>query len=408
MSNEEDNNDRPINWKISILLCLLIGGGAWATLKYIYSTEPKAQKVGATKKTAMLVEVFETRRGSYHPTISVLGKVEPAIDIMLSPQVDGEITYRAPNFTPGGFIKKDDILFKINQEDYQNALALRKIELLQAKTDLQLEMGRQNVALQEFKILNQKLSKENEELILRKPQLDAVKAKIEYAKAAIDKAEIDLSRTTISAPFDAQVLTRNKDVGSQVSSGETLGRMVGLDEYWVMATMPLSKLKWLDLPGREDKTASEAKVRDRAAWAKGVYRTGKVSKLIGTLEDETRLAQVLITVKDPLSLKPENSKMPKLIIGAILKVDIIGKDIQNAFRLERKYVRNNDSAWVNEDGKLKIKKLKIVLRDAKYAYVTEGLNDGDKVIKTNLSRVVDGARLRLEGEKPAKEMEPAK
>ena len=139
-----------------------------------------------------------------------------------------------------------------------------------------------------------------------------------------------------------------------------------------------------------------------------VWSTIYYTRKIGTLEDETRLAQVLITVKDPLSLKPENSKMPKLIIGAILKVDIIGKDIQNAFRLERKYVRNNDSAWVNEDGKLKIKKLKIVLRDAKYAYVTEGLNDGDKVIKTNLSRVVDGARLRLEGEKPAKEMEPAK
>ena len=40
----------------------------------------------------------------------------------------------------------------------------------------------------------------------------------------------------------------------------------------------------------------------------------------------------------------------------------------------------------------------MVFRDASHAYVGGGLEDGDRVVTTNLSTVADGASLRLEGE----------
>ncbi|MCM8539183.1 MAG: efflux RND transporter periplasmic adaptor subunit [Lentisphaeraceae bacterium] len=401
--NKEEPEENQVNWKISLLLCLLIFGGAALVIKYIYSTEPTAKKVSAVRKSAMLVEVIKAEKGTYKPLISALGIVEPTVDINLSPQVNGEIIKRSPNFTPGGFIKKGEIVFEIDADDYKNALMLKKSELLQAKTNLVLESGRQNIAKQEYKILNEKLSKENQDLILRKPQMDAIKAQIAYAEATIEKAELDIERTVIKAPFDAQVFSRNKDIGSQVTSGETLGRLVGLDEYWVTVTVPLSTLRWINLPDTDGKNSSSATMRDRSAWAKDKYRTGVVSKLIGELEEQTRLAKILISVKDPLALKDADPQTPKLIIGAVLKVDIAGKEIKDVVRLERQFIRANNTVWIMKDDKLTISKVNIVLKDAEFAYINDGVEEGDLIVTTNLSRVVAGSDLKLVQEKSLKQ-----
>ncbi|MDZ7690354.1 MAG: hypothetical protein U5K69_04265 [Balneolaceae bacterium] len=95
-----------MNWKRTLLICglILLGGGA--LLGLILSTEPTAQRSGATQETAMLVDVTDVERGNYTPTIRAMGTVIPSQDITLSPRVTGEIIELSPNFTPGGFVEK--------------------------------------------------------------------------------------------------------------------------------------------------------------------------------------------------------------------------------------------------------------------------------------------------------------
>lgn len=69
---------------------------------FIFRTEPKAKIGGATKETAMLVEVVEVERGNYRPEIVTTGSVVPSKDIILSPRVSGEVMEISSNFTPGG------------------------------------------------------------------------------------------------------------------------------------------------------------------------------------------------------------------------------------------------------------------------------------------------------------------
>jgi multidrug efflux pump subunit AcrA (membrane-fusion protein) len=97
-----------MNKKKTLLICfiILLVGGAFTTL--IFSTEPTAQRSGATAETAMLVNVTEVQRDTYRPTIRVMGTVEPSQDIVLSPRVDGEIVERSESFTPGGYVEKGD------------------------------------------------------------------------------------------------------------------------------------------------------------------------------------------------------------------------------------------------------------------------------------------------------------
>ncbi|MBS3806188.1 MAG: efflux RND transporter periplasmic adaptor subunit [Bacteroidales bacterium] len=364
----------------------------------IFSTEPTAERGGATKKTAMLVDVIEAEKGTYSPRIRAMGAVEPSKDIILSPRVGGEILRRTEAFTPGGHVRKGELLLQIDPADYRNVLQQRKSDLRQAVADLNIEMGRQNVAQKDYQLLDENLSQEQEELILRKPQLNAARSGVEAARAAASQAELDLQRTTIEAPFDAQILSRNVNMGSQVARGDNLGRLVGVETYWVEATVPLSKLRWLEFPKDQTSKGSPVRVRNRSAWQPGEYRQGYLYKLVGSLENQTRMARVLVSVSDPLGYEKQNQDVPALMIGSYVEANIRAREIPGVIRLNRGYVRDNETVWVMEDKKLHIRDVEIVFRDDQYAYIQQGLNEGEKIVTTNLSTVVEGAPLRTESD----------
>ena len=381
---------KPLFVSIAILLI-----GAFVTV-LIFMTEPTAERGGATKETAMLVSVTEVKRDTFRPTVVAMGTVEPSREIVLSPRVRGEIISRSESFTPGSFVKKGQKLLQIDPSDYKNRLKTRESDLRQAVADLKIEMGRQNIAEKDYQLLNETLSEEQEALILRKPQLNAARSEVENARAAVDQAELDLQRTTIKAPFDAHILSRNVNVGSQVSPGQDLGRLVGRDTYWVEATVPLAKLRRLEFPKDKATKGAEVRIQNRTAWEEGEFREGHLYKMVGTLEERTRMARVLVTVSDPLAYLPENSEKPEMMIGSFVEGQIQAEPIPDVIRLNRDYVRSNETVWVMEENKLSIRDVKIIFQDSKYAYIKEGLNEGDKVVTTNLTTVVDGAALRME------------
>lgn len=396
MDRHKTKKSRPAGWKATLLVCLLILlAGAGLTL-FIFSTEPTAQRVGASKETAMLVEVTTGERGTFRPVIKAMGTVVAARDIILSPRVGGRIVHRSPDFDPGGLVEKGEILLCIDPADYEHALRQRRSELSRAEADRDLEMGRQRVARRDFRLLEEDISPENEALVLREPQLQVVQARVESARTAVSRARLDLKRTEIAAPFAAQVLSRLVDLGSQVSPGDELGRLVGLDTYWVEVRVPLAKLSRLSFPDEAGGEGSEVMIRNRTAWPEGSRRTGRIYRLVGSLAEQTRMARVLVEVADPLAHRPESAGLPALILDSFVEAAIRGKEIANVIRLDRDYVRKEDTVWLMEEGKLAIREVEIVFSDDRYAYISDGLSEGDRIVTTNLSTVAEGARLRLE------------
>ncbi|WP_234572389.1 efflux RND transporter periplasmic adaptor subunit [Rhodohalobacter sp. 614A] len=391
-----------MDWKKTLFICLgiLIAGAAITLL--IFSTEPEATRSGAMKETAMLVDVVETERDTFTPTISAMGTVQPSQDIVLSPRVSGEITSLSENFTPGGYVEKGEVLLQIDPADYRNILQQRKSELMQAEADLNIEMGRQEVAKQDYELLNDSLTGANRNLILREPQLNAARSQVESARAAVEQAELNLQRTTIRAPFDAYILTRNVNIGSQVASGDELARLVGIDEYWIEAAVPQTSLRWITVP-RNGGTGSPVTIRNRTAWEPDESREGTLFRLVGALENETRMARVLVSVPDPHGYLSGDTTQPRLMIGSFVETNIEAERLENVIRINRDYIRQDDTIWVMQNDSLDIRDVEIIFRDATYAYITEGLNDGEKIVTTNLSTVVDGSPLRLESADSATE-----
>ena len=379
-----------------ILICIGIIVLAIVVTSFIFMSEPTAQKEGATREMAMLVNVTEAEEGNFAPLLVATGTVEPVEDVIISARVGGEVVRRAPAFVPGGFVKKGEVLLQIDPADYRNNLELRQSELLQAQTELDVEMGRQEVAQQDLELVGgQTLTEQEKSLVLRQPQLNAVRARIKAAQAAVDQARLDLNRSTIRAPFDAHIITQNVTTGSQVAPGEDLGRIVGTEQYRVILSLPVSRLRWLTFPDSEHKKGSPVQIRNTAAWPPDTYRTGYLASQVGALDNQTRQARILVEVPDPLAQDTAAGK-PELIIGTFVETLVEGNEISNVVRLNRDYLRDNNKVWVMMDGKLSIKEVEVLLTDNQYAYISKGLQGGEKIITTNLSTVAEGIAVRTE------------
>lgn len=403
MAESADNTHataRGSGLRLTLILCGAIIIAAGGVVAFIFATEPTAQRSGATRESAMLVATETVQRGTYRPELVVLGRVAPAREVVLRPRVSGQIIARDAAFDPGAFVAADQLLVRIEPDDYEHELARARSERQQAAADLQLEQGRQDVARQDYELLDRSLSGANRALVLREPQLASAQARLTAADAAVARAELDLQRTRITAPFAGQVLTREVNEGSQVNTGDPLGRMVGVDTYWVVATVPLRHLRQIVFAddAADEARASAATIRDRAAWEPGVTREARVARLIGALDRQTRLARVLLTVDDPLARTAAHEGKPSLLIDALVETRITGRPLTDIVRLDRDWVRDNDTVWVMDDeGELAIRHVRIVFSDARYAYIRDGLKDGARVVTTNLSTVAEGAPLRVEG-----------
>lgn len=383
----------------TLMVCALILAGAAAAAALAIATEPEAERGGATLETAMLVEVTTAERGDHRPVITATGTVEPSQDVVLRPQVGGAILELGDDFAPGGFVDEGELLVRIEPADYRNVLEQRQGDLRQAMSELEIERARQDVARSGYELVKEELPADKRDLVLRRPQVEAAEEKVEAARAAVQQARLEIDRATIRAPFTAQVLSRAVGAGSRVEPGDELGRLVGLDSFWVVVTVPVPQLRWITVPRTEGEQGAEVRLRNRAAWPEGVHREGRVFKLIHALDERTRMARLLVTVPDPLALEVADAaeRPPALMVGEFLEVQILGTELRDVIRLEREHVREGDTVWVMEDGALQIREVEVLLRDAEHAYIKSGLEAGDQVVTTNLSTVTEGAKLRLEG-----------
>jgi RND family efflux transporter MFP subunit len=382
----------------TLLVCAALAVAGLLALWWIFTSEPQPQRESAVRETAMLVEVESVEAGAFRPLIRAMGTVRASREIELSPRIGGLVIELSPEAVPGGEVFAGDVLFRLDEADYRIALEQRRSDLLQAQAQLEIEFGRQEIAERDYRELQKDLEADNRALVLREPQLRSAQAEVRAAQAAVDQARLDLERTAVKAPFHAQVLSRSASAGSLVASGEPLARLVGLDRYWIEVAVPLDRLPWLEFAAPTDTGGSRVDVQHRSAWPQGSSRQGRLLRLVGELEGDTRMARMLVAVDDPLARTPQNAGEPGLIIGSFVECRIHGREIEDVIRIHRDHVRKGDTVWLMRDDKLVVLPVEIVFQDAEYAYLRGDLTAGDRVVITSLATVRDGAPLRLSQE----------
>ncbi len=381
-------------WIVPVLIVIL----AIAFAKYQIATRPKARRQKPPQQ-ARLITVETAEKTNHKTVVSAMGPVIPAQEITLAPEVSGRVTFVDPLVIPGGAVQQGQVLIKIDSRDYEAVVKQRQSELAQAELNLKLEQGNQLVAQQEYKLLDDIVEQQDEELVLRKPHLEETRAALESAKAQLAKAQLDVERCTVKAPFNAVIQDKLVDVGAQVTPSSSLLTIMGTDEYWVQAKVNVDQLHWINIPDGDGQQGSSVKIFDGAAWGSDIWREGRLLRLLGQLEEQGRLAQVLVSVKDPLSLSSDSSKFPPILVGSYVRIEIEGKTIEDVFSVRRDYLHDGDNIWVmNKNDQLEIRPVEVLFREKDTVYLSNGLQDGDRIVTTDISAPVDGMLLRLNHE----------
>lgn len=386
---------RILGGALKVVLTLLLVAGAMAAYKYQMDTSPRAQRQRPTRQ-ARLVQVVEVQNSSHATTVSAMGPVIPAQQVTLHPQVAGQIVEVSGALIPGGIVQAGDKLIMIDPRDYEIQVQQRQGDVARALRDLKVEQGNQAIARQEYELLGEIVTDEDQELVLREPQLASARSALESAEATLEKARLDLARCEIVAPFNAIVQDKYIDLGATVSAGSQLVTLIATDEAWIDLKVPIGQLKWLTIPEGDSGIGSSVRIYNTLAWGPDRFRTGRAVRLYGQIEAEGRMARLLVAVDDPFCLKPANHGQPALLMGTFVQAEIEGRMLESVFSIARPYVRDNDTVWIMDaNGQLEIRPVQIAYRGPEAVFVEAGLERNERLITTDIAAPVPGMPLRL-------------
>ena len=371
--------------RVLIPLMLILGGGA--ALSYFKATAPVMEKAEPQRRVT-LVETQTAGLEDVRPLVSAMGTVTAAKEVTLKAQVSGTVRSVSDRFMPGSFVDKGETILLLDPADYKVAKKKARSALANAEAALAVEQGNQNIAKEELRVLGEISAQEvtQTDLALRKPQLDQAMADVTGAEADLAQAELNLARTRITAPFDAVIVERSVNVGAYVGAQESLVTLVGTNEFWIEAAIPVDQLPYIDMdyPGG-------CPVQIRSQSGTGTWE-GRVIQMSGKLSESSRMAQVIAAVKNPLGTRDHPSAVP-LMIDDYVHVEITGRILSDVVTLPRAALKDDDTVWVDTDDTLDIRRVTLAWKDEKNIYVQTGIDRNEQVIISDLSTPVQGMAL---------------
>jgi RND family efflux transporter MFP subunit len=378
-------------YKLLIVIVIIAVGIVIA--RGLVMTKPEAKR-RPVSIAAPLVEYTLVKPQSKRITIDTTGTVIPAKEVSLQSQVAGIVVWVNEKLVPGALVSAGDVLVRVDPRDYELAVAQQKVSLTKAQVEFETEQGRAEVARREWELLkgDVEYTESGRDLALRKPQLINARAGIEAARSALKKAELDLERTVIHAPFNAVIMTENVDVGQLISPGVTIATLAGSDSFRVQASLSLDELAWIDIPGVNAEKGSQARIIQLFAGKKNNH-TGEVEQLLSEVDEKGRMARVLINVPDPF----EGTRETPLLLGAYVSARIEGKSLDDVYVIPNEALREGDKVWLlTTENKLAIKNTHVVWRQRNEVFV-QGLSPQDRLITSRISVPVEGMDLRING-----------
>ena len=366
-------------------------------------TPPTAKK-STTPTPAPVVDVIDLAPKSERVFVEAYGTVAPAKEVVLRSEVGGRIIEQHPSLAPGGLLKEGEILIRIDPAEYEIAARKAEAELVQAQSTCDLEQGQQTIARREWGLLEDRLTEvaANQSLALREPQLLQCEAKRDAAQTALDKAKLDLDRTTVRVPFDSMVIEESVEKGLLVDRQNQLATLVGADEFWVQVAVPLEHLSRIAFPDAEGSEGSAVSVILKTGRQDPIVRTGRVLRLMADLTPEGRMARVLVSIRDPLNLTGEaGAKEGRILIGSYVRLKIDAGQIDNVYPIPRAALRENSQIWVKTPQEtLQIRNVEVLWGRDNDVLVADGIRPGDMLITTRLANVIPEMKIRVAGKEP--------
>jgi RND family efflux transporter MFP subunit len=373
--------------KVAIPLVILLVAAAAMALMFMSKKAPDKKEI---QEKALLVEVSGVQKQDLNFIVKSQGTAHPKVQTILSAQVNGKIVSVSSNFIPGGMFKKGDVLIQLERADYQSELKLAEAELARAEAALMEERARGEVAAQEWKSINSGVAPE---LGLRKPQLAKEIANVKATEAQLERAQRNLARTSIQAPYDGLVKDKQADIGQFISAGVKVATLYGTDVAEIR--MPLSDhdLAFLELDTQDSGTTAVSLHADVAG--NEVRWQGILARNEGVLDEKSRVIYAVAQIDDPYLRKSSATGIP-LQFGRFLQAKITGNRALGLVVLPRDVMRVDGTVLVVDKlNKLRIRQVQVQRADESNVYISSGLASGELIATSVVPNPYNGMDVRL-------------
>ncbi|RUO26058.1 efflux RND transporter periplasmic adaptor subunit [Aliidiomarina minuta] len=361
--------------KITLPLAVVVLGIVGASVINATGTPPVEPVNEASPGPVVTVRSITPQSHQYN--VTSWGELQPREKTTLTPEVTGRVIAFHPNFIEGGLIREGEVLVTLDDSDYRSALLTAESNLAAAEAKLQEDQALARVAQQELRN-----TKDPTPLALRLPQLQSSEAAVKSADAGLRKAQRDLSRTQITAPYDALVKSRNTGVGQVVSMGTTLGEIYNIEQAEIHLPIASFDLHFL----QEQVVGSQAYIETPA-----VTRAVKIVRDLGIVDSQTRMTRLVASLDDPYGL---HSGEPVLRFGQFVTVRIEGQSVAEVYRLPQEALVR-DSIWlVSDDNTLQRRQVNILRKEGRDVLVSDGISSSDTLVVMPPNFPQHGMRVR--------------
>ena len=236
-------------WILGGVVVLLGGGLAIAKQQGLIGKEPSTE-----------VEFTKAKKADIIERVSASGKIQPEIEVKLSPDVSGEIVGLYVN--EGDSVRAGQLLLKIRPDNYESLLSRAEAQVNSSKASV--EQAKSGQSQSESRLLKAKIDYDrnkrlhddkvisdadfdqfNSQYLVAKQDVESAKANVQAAvfnvkstEAALKEARANLTKTTIYAPQSGTVSKLNVELGERVvgtsqMAGTELLRIANLNKMEV-------------------------------------------------------------------------------------------------------------------------------------------------------------------------------
>ena len=445
---------------------VILGAGIAMFLALGSQPPPPRKETAATAAAAVRTVVAEPVTGGL--TIDADGVVVPLREVTLAAEVPGKVLTKAADCNEGKSVQAGDVLLTIDKRDYdldverlerelaQAGLAIEEVdeELVQNASSIELarrqvELARREAArlenLKAGKIVtesdhdravrdeltaaNALTAFEGQKRVLSKRRNRLLEAK-SLASTMLEKARLDLARTTITAPIDGVVVEDKVEQGSFVSKGTALVTIEDTSAAEVRTSLEMEDVTRI-WGSRGD--AGDAAPQDSfGAPATVVFRIGDaayewdgvLSRQEGRgLDEKTRTLPCRVIIREPgrvRALDRYGAAMPRLpagtprslLRGMFVQVHVHVDSRDPLVSIPEEAQRPSGEVWVMRDGRLEVLRPRAVQASGGrllFDAATSGLLPGDRVVVSQLAAPRPGMALVEAGQAdpaPAARVEP--
>ena len=372
------------------LAAVLAGAGGLALSAIIFVTAPELE-VQPPAPDIPAVRTLPADPGAVRMTVAAHGAVLPKTESNLVSEVAGRVVSVADSMVSGGFFEKGDVLVEIERVDYEVALERSRAQVASAESELANaeKAYRRAEELRETQSISESL---HDNALNR---LTIARAALREATARLARAERDLERTRMTAPYDGRVRAERVDPGQFVNRGESIATLYSVDYAEVrlpvrdedMAFLPLSLARTGAATPQQPKVILRARFAGAEhAWDARIVRTE------GELDPQTRMVNLIAQVPRPYDPVGD---LPPLTVGLFVEAEIHGETLDDVLVLPRSALQRDNRVYVVQpDNRLSFRDVEILRSTGDVHYLRGPVETGETICLSALDNATEGQRVR--------------